>query len=90
MKVFRHLEGDLALGVGESSLAAIGAGVGVGGLCGLVNGLTITRLRVSPFVASLGMLSIARGVAYWLAERTQITFRGARPGWVDAPANGAK
>jgi len=65
-------------------VAAVGAGVGVGGLAGLVNGLTITRLRVTPFVATLGMLSIARGLAVWLAARRTIPFPGARPGWVDA------
>lgn len=67
-----------------ASLGAVPAGVAIGGACGLVNGLVITRLRVTPFVATLGMLSIARGLAYWLAERTQISFPGARPGWVDA------
>ncbi len=67
-----------------ASLAAVMAGVGVGGLAGLVNGLAITRLRVSPFVATLGMLSIARGLAVWLAGRKTLSFPGARPGWVDA------
>ena len=59
-------------------------GVGVGGLAGLVNGLAITRLRVTPFVATLGMLSIAPGLAVWLAGRKTISFPAARPGWVDA------
>jgi ribose transport system permease protein len=67
-----------------ASLAAIGAGVGLGGLAGLVNGLAITRLRVTPFVATLGMLSIARGLAVWLAGRRTIPFPGERPSWVDA------
>jgi len=39
---------------------------------------------VTPFVATLGMLSIARGLAVWLAARKTISFAGARPGWVDA------
>jgi ribose transport system permease protein len=86
MKVFRGLEPER--GSGMASLAAIGAGIGVGGLCGLVNGLAITRLRVTPFVATLGMLSMARGVAYWLAERKQISFSGARPTWVTALQTG--
>src|SRR5262249_53599001 len=43
-----------------ASLLAVPAGVAVGGACGLANGLIITRLRVAPFVATLGMLSIAR------------------------------
>jgi ribose transport system permease protein len=67
-----------------ASLAAVVAGLGVGGLCGLVNGLVITRLRLAPFVATLGMMSIARGLAVWLAGRTRISFRGALPEWVRA------
>jgi ribose/xylose/arabinose/galactoside ABC-type transport system permease subunit len=77
--------GMLWTGTGSTfaaSAAAIAAGLGVGGLCGLVNGLVITRLRVAPFVATLGMMSIARGVAVWLAGRTRISFRGAVPDWV--------
>src|SRR5262249_35701943 len=69
-----------------ASLAAVGAGLGVGTLAGLVNGLVITRLRVTPFVATLGMLSIARGLAVWLAGRKTIPFPGAPPGWADAVA----
>ena len=56
----------------------------VGGLCGLTNGLVITRLRVPPFVATLGMLSIARGLAVWLAERRVLAFPGPDPEWVKA------
>jgi ribose transport system permease protein len=66
-----------------ASLAAVAAGVLGGGLCGLANGLMITRLRVAPLVATLGMLSMARGVALWLAGRRPITFTGAsQPVWV--------
>jgi ribose/xylose/arabinose/galactoside ABC-type transport system permease subunit len=65
-----------------ASAAAVAAGLGVGGLCGLINGLVITRLRVAPFVATLGMMSVARGLAVWLAGRTRISFRGALPDWV--------
>jgi erythritol transport system permease protein len=35
----------------------------VGMLVGLVNGLLITRLNVAPFIATLGTLYVARGVA---------------------------
>jgi ribose transport system permease protein len=34
-----------------------------GGILGLANGFFITRLRVPPFIATLGMLGIARGFA---------------------------
>lgn len=71
-------------GMTRASLLAVTAGLMVGGLCGLVNGLLVTRLRVLPFVATLGMLSIARGLAYWLSGRqTSVNFPvGARPPWV--------
>lgn len=42
-----------------ASLAAIGAGVA----CGLFNGYLISYLRLSPFVVTLGMLSIGRSLA---------------------------
>src|SRR5271157_1290573 len=37
--------------------------VAAGALIGSVNGLIITRLRVAPFIATLGMLYVARGIA---------------------------
>ncbi|MFO0876817.1 MAG: ABC transporter permease [Gemmataceae bacterium] len=67
-----------------ASLVAVPTGILVGGLCGVCNGLVITRFRVTPFVATLGMFSIAKGLAVWLAGRTRVSFRGARPEWVDA------
>lgn len=67
----------------QAGLVAAAAGVVVGGLCGLTNGLLVTRLSLPPFVATLGMFGIARGVAVWLAERTTLAFPdGATPGWV--------
>lgn len=41
---------------------AILSGVAVGALLGWFNGFTITRLQLPPFVATLGMFSIARGL----------------------------
>jgi erythritol transport system permease protein len=38
-------------------------GLGVGAAAGSVNGLVITKLGVAPFIATLGMLSVARGFA---------------------------
>ncbi len=67
-----------------ASAVAIPAGIVAGGLCGAANGLMITRLRVAPFVGTLGMFSMARGLAIWLAKRQMITFpSGSRPGWTD-------
>ena len=38
-------------------------GVGVGVVCGLANGLLITKLKLPPFIATLGMTFVVRGVA---------------------------
>ena len=43
---------------------AVCAGLLVGLGCGLANGLLVARLAVPPFVATLGMLSVARGLTF--------------------------
>jgi ribose transport system permease protein len=71
-----------------ASLGAVTAGIGVGGLAGLVNGLVITLLRVAPFVATLGMMSVARGLAVWLSDRTLVSFPSRagfpKPSWIES------
>ncbi len=42
---------------------AIAAGLASGGLTGIANGFVIAKLNVPPFVATLGTMSAARGVA---------------------------
>lgn len=55
---------------------AMTAGVGVGALCGLINGLVITKMRITPFVATLGMMMIARGTALQLTGAAPISQLG--------------
>src|SRR5438093_763542 len=44
-------------------------------------------LLTGPVLATLGMFSIARGLAVWLADRRLLAFKAnTRPGWVDALA----
>lgn len=42
--------------------AAVLSALGVGALAGLVNGIIITRGKIPPFIATLGMLTVARGL----------------------------
>lgn len=44
-------------------LAVIG-GTLVGGIVGLINGLLVTVTGLAPFIATLGMMSVARGLVY--------------------------
>ncbi|WPU94086.1 ribose ABC transporter permease [Mucilaginibacter sabulilitoris] len=48
--------------IGFTILGAILVGLIAGALLGLFNGWTITRFKVPPFVATLAMLTIARGL----------------------------
>jgi ribose transport system permease protein len=61
-----------ALNSGWPAFGAIAIAVGVGGGVGLVNAVVITRLRVVPFIATLGMLGVSRGVAKWLAHEQAV------------------
>lgn len=62
----------LALRGGASAAAAAAIGVAAGGIVGLVNGLAITGLRIVPFIATLGMLGVARGAAKYFAEEQSV------------------
>jgi ribose transport system permease protein len=48
-------------------------GLAVGLACGIVNGWGVTLLRIPPFVATLGMMSIARGLAEVITGGFQIS-----------------
>jgi ribose transport system permease protein len=58
----------LALQQDFSLPVALAVALGVGGACGLLNGLLVTRGRLPPFIATLGMMSVARGAALLLTE----------------------
>ena len=61
---------------------AILLGIGIGGLCGAINGALITGLRVVPFIITLGTYQAYRGLATWLASSTSIYVPSAsRPSW---------
>jgi ribose transport system permease protein len=57
-------------------LPAMIFGVITGGFCGFLNGLVITKMRITPFVATLGMMMIARGVALQLTGAAPISRLG--------------
>ncbi len=52
---------------------AVVVGIGFGMFLGLINGFLITRVKIAPFIATLGMLSIARGLTYMIASGLQGT-----------------
>ena len=58
--------GTKIMATGIHPVLAIAMVIGVGTAVGLVNGFVVVKLRVNPIVATLGMLGIARGLAYVL------------------------
>src|SRR5947209_19937198 len=81
--LFVHMAADgktvLANVPGLILLVSLLAGLGVALIAGLVNGLCIAVLGLSPFVTTLGMLSIVRGLGYVVSNG-----RGSFPGGPDA------
>lgn len=52
---------------GMSPWLSVACGLGLGLCFGLLNGLIITKVKVTPFITTLGMLSIGRGLSYLFA-----------------------
>jgi ribose/xylose/arabinose/galactoside ABC-type transport system permease subunit len=54
-------------------LLAVAIGLALGAALGFLNGLIITKARVPPFVATLGMMTVARGLALTYTQGRPIT-----------------
>jgi len=61
---------------------AVMVGVGVGMVAGLVNGLMVTRLLIPSFVATLAMMSVARGLTQLWTGGHPISRLGAAFGFI--------
>lgn len=59
-----------------SDVLGLGAGLGTGIVVGATNGLLFTRLNINPFIATLGTLSVARGLALLITGGIPIPFSG--------------
>ncbi len=63
----------LGFTLGLPMLVCIAGGLAVGLLFGLFNGLLITAIRLPPFIATLGSLSIGRGLMYIITHGVPLT-----------------
>ena len=62
------LVGTMAMEHGVPILPSILIGVFAGLVCGLLNGILITRLKIAPFIVTLGTLGIFRGTALIISK----------------------
>ncbi|NLZ52904.1 MAG: ABC transporter permease [Thermoanaerobacteraceae bacterium] len=56
----------------QNIVVGIIVGLSIGLLCGCVNGIMITKIGLTPFIATYGMDWVARGLAYVFMGGTQI------------------
>jgi len=63
---------------------AIAMGLGLGLVLGMINGVVVTLFRVPAIVATLGTLSIFRGVDYLIAGSHQVPLASLPAGFTDA------
>ena len=63
----------LAFQAGLSTPVCVACGLGVGFGFGLINGLLVTVGRLPPFIATLGTLSIGRGLMYIVTRGVPVT-----------------
>jgi ribose transport system permease protein len=61
--------------------------LGVGGICGLVNGLVSALWSIPSFIVTLGMLEVARGAAYLVTD-SETKYIGPRIEWIARPLPG--
>lgn len=64
--------GWLSHDMGLPLVPSLVLGIGVGSACGLVSGLLVTQAGLPPFIATLTMMSVARGLANLLTDGRQI------------------
>lgn len=67
-----------------SAPEAMAFGIGLGLVLGMINGAVVTLFRVPAIVATLGTLSIYRGIDFLLAGGKQVTLTDLPPGYTDA------
>ncbi len=70
---FSGVIAGMYLNTGGNFLTAILLALLVGTLCGFINGILVSRFKMAPFIATLGMMSMARGLALVLTKGSSIT-----------------
>ncbi|WP_153317175.1 ABC transporter permease [Sinorhizobium medicae] len=65
-----HLPAQAALGLALGVVAAVAAGA----LLGAVTGALVALFRMAPFIASLAMMTVARGIAFMMSNGQPVRF----------------
>lgn len=62
---------DAGVGLLAVPLGFLGA-LAAGSLCGAASGVMITKIPLPPFIATLGIMGVARGLAYYISHSSPV------------------
>ncbi|WP_144513326.1 ABC transporter permease [Bacillus sp. FJAT-22090] len=68
------LTGVIIVNAGLPLIAGVFAGIATGAFCGFLCGIAITKLKIPPFIATLAMMMIAKGLALVISGAAPIYF----------------
>lgn len=57
-------------------------GIFIGTVIGVINGLTITKLKISPFIATLAMFSVLQGLSLWVSQGQRLLINDPLALWL--------
>jgi ribose transport system permease protein len=66
------LTAALAMNSGLGLAGGVVVGLGTGAFLGYINGLLVTRVAIPSFLATLGMMGIAKGLAMWITQTAPV------------------
>ncbi len=68
------MTGVFAVNLGLPVWVAVALGILIGAVVGLISGAAIAKLKIPPFIATLAMMMIAKGLALVISKATPIYF----------------
>lgn len=81
--------GKLIVEGGMPDAVGIAAALLIGALCGTFNGIMVSRFKLQPMIATLAMMSMARGTALTIADGQTITGYSNGFRWIGIAAIGS-
>ena len=68
--------------LGMPLLLGVAAAIAAGALCGLCSGTFVAKMKIPPFIATLGMFLVCRGIALWWSGGNPISFPTEGYAWI--------
>lgn len=70
------ITGAKAMVLGAPASVGVLVGLATGAFCGFINGFLVSRVKMQPFIVTLGTMSIVRGLCYGITGGWPIPSRG--------------